>query len=350
MTTYKEAIDYEHLYISALKCKKNVLWKTSVASFSMNLPTQIRLLSERLNNGTYISREPIQFKVYSPKVRDILSIPYIDRVYQRSLNDNILYPVMTRSFIYDNCACQQGKGTDFARARIKEHLRRFYRKHKTNGYILQIDIKKYYDSMSHKIVIEMFKSKLDSETFSAVEQILRNQYKGERGYNAGSQLIQIAGISFLNGIDHYIKEKLKIKGYVRYMDDLILIHEDKKYLEDCLLKIEEKLNEIELQIHKKKTNIHKVIDNTEFLGFNYRLTNTGKVLMLMKKSYIKRQKNHIKGLVRAYGSGKISKEKLKNCYDCLRNHTSKGNTYYYLQKLDKFYKGEVRKCYLLKTK
>ena len=64
----------------------------------------------------------------------------------------------------------------------------------------------------------------------------------------------------------------------------------------------------------------------------------------------KRQKNHIKGLVRAYGSGKISKEKLENCYDCLRNHTSKGNTYYYLQKLDKFYKGEVRKCYLLKTK
>lgn len=343
MTTYKEAINYENLYKSALKCKKNVLWKTSVASFTMNLPTQIRVLSERLNNGTYKSREPTRFKVYSPKERDILSIPYIDRVYQRSLNDNILYPIMTKSFIYDNCACQRGKGVDFARNRLKEHLHRFYKKYGTNGFILQIDIKKYYDSMSHDLVEKMFKAKLDEETYNAVEKILRNQYKGDKGYNAGSQLIQIAGISFLNGLDHHIKEKLHIKGYIRYMDDLILIHQNKEYLNICLKEIQVYLATLELKVHEKKTKIHKVTDNIEFLGFDYRLTNSGKVLMLMKKSYIKRQKNHIRGLVRAYKKGNITKQKLEDCYMCLKDHTSKGNTYYYLQKLDKFYKKEVSK-------
>lgn len=343
MTTYKEAIDFEHLYSSALKCKNNVLWKSSVSNFMLGLSTQVKVLSERLNDGTYKSKPPTIFKVYFPKERDILSVPYMDRVYQRSLNDNILYPTMTKSFIYDNGACQKGKGTDFARNRLKEHLRRFYRKHKTDGYILQIDIKKYYASMNHTLVENMFRKKLDDETYKAVENILRSQYQGEKGYSAGSQLIQIAGISFLNGIDHYIKEKLKIKCYVRYMDDLILIHNSKEYLEQCQNQIEDELRKIDLKINVEKTNIHKVTDNTPFLGFNYRLTDSGKVILMMKKSNIKRQKNHIKGLVRAYRDGKISKSKLNDCYMCLRDHTKKGNTYYYLQKLDKFYKEEVAK-------
>lgn len=344
MTSYKEAIDFEHLYESAMKCKRNVLWKNSVSNFMLNVSKKVEELSVSLNNGTYVSKQPTRFKVYTPKERDILSVPYMDRVYQRSLNDNILYPVMVKSFIYDNCACQRGKGTDFARGRIKEHLHRFYRKYGTDGYVLQIDIKKYYDSMSHKLVEEMFKKKIDPETYNAVENILENQYAGDRGFSAGSQLIQIAGISFLNGIDHYIKEQLHIKGYVRYMDDLILIHHSKEYLEECWKILDTKLAEIELKIHPKKTNIHKVTDNTPFLGFNYRLTNTGKVLMLMRKSYIKRQKRHLKGLVRAYGKGRMTKEKLENCYMCLKDHTRKGNTYYYLQKLDKLYRQEVKKC------
>jgi hypothetical protein len=345
MTTYKEAIDFEHLYTSALKCKRNVLWKSSVSNFMLNVSSQVRLLSERLNDGTYKSKPPTIFKVHFPKERDILSVPYMDRVYQRSLNDNILYPIMTKSFILDNCACQKGKGTDFARSRIKEHLHRFYRKHKTEGYVLQIDIKKYYASMNHSLVEEMFRKKLDDDTYKAVEYILRSQYQDEKGYSAGSQLIQIAGISFLNGLDHYIKEKLAIKGYIRYMDDLILIHDSKEYLEQCLVKIEKVLEKLDLKINTKKTNIHKVTDNTPFLGFNFRLNESGKVLMTMKKSYIKRQKKHIKGLVRAFKKGDISKQKLDNCYMCLRDHTRKGNTYYYTQKLDKFYKEEVAKVF-----
>lgn len=181
--TYKEAISLDSLYVSAQKCQKGVLWKDSVAHFMLNAPTEINKLSEHLNNGTYEPRKPTEFEVLSPKKREILSIPFVDRVYQRSLNDNILYPIMTKSFIYDNCACQRNKGTDFARNRLKEHLHRYYRKHGVEGYVLQMDIKGYYPNMVHKFVEDMFREKIDDETFKAVKEILDKQYAGEKGYN-----------------------------------------------------------------------------------------------------------------------------------------------------------------------
>lgn len=183
MEKYINSIDFEHLYDSAMKCKKSVMWKDSAAHFMLNIADEVDKLSTKLNSGMYEPRKTVKFKILSPKEREIISVSFVDRVYQRSLNDNILYPTMTKSFIYDNCACQKGKGTDFARNRLKMHLYRFYRKYGTKGYVLQIDIKKYYPSMSHKLVEEMFKKKLDADTYNAIEQILHHQYEGDVGYN-----------------------------------------------------------------------------------------------------------------------------------------------------------------------
>ena len=180
---YEEAIDFEHLYESAIKCKSTVIWKESTSHYMLNVVREIDRLNEKLSTGTYVPREPNQFTITNPKERHIISIPFVDRVYQRSLNDNILYPVMTKSLIYDNCACQTGKGTDFARNRLKTHLGRFYRKYKLEGYVLQIDIHKYYPSMSHDYIEGLFKKKLDKDTYRAVEEILKHQYKGDVGYN-----------------------------------------------------------------------------------------------------------------------------------------------------------------------
>ena len=177
------------------RCQKGVIWKDSVAHFVLNSPEEITKLERELKEGTYRPRKPKMFTITSPKPREISSIPFRDRVYQRSLNDNILYPTMTRSFIYDNWACQKGKGADRARTRLKEFLRRHYRKHGTEGYIAQFDIKGYYPNMSHAYIEEMFRKKLDPEIFEMVLGVLRHQYGGDKGYNPGSQMIQIAGIS-----------------------------------------------------------------------------------------------------------------------------------------------------------
>lgn len=147
--------DFEYLYQSMEQCKNNVLWKESVSSFTLNGIKNCLKLEEELKRGTYKARPTYSFKITYPKERDIMSIHFRDRVYQRSLNDNILYPTMTRSFIYDNCSCQKGKGTDFARKRLKCFLNRYYRKYGNQGYVLQIDLKKYYPTMSHKAVKEI---------------------------------------------------------------------------------------------------------------------------------------------------------------------------------------------------
>ena len=90
-------------------------------------------------------------------------------------------------------------------------------------YVLQMDIAGYYPNMRHDVVLAKFARHLDAESYGRVASILANQYAGEVGFEPGSQLVQIAGISALDGLDHFIKERLRVKGYVRYMDDMICL-------------------------------------------------------------------------------------------------------------------------------
>lgn len=137
----EEIIGFEALYESMTKCVKNVLWKDSVAYFYHNWATEILKLERELHNGTYKERKAKFFTITEPKVREIMSIAFRDRVYQRSLNDVAIYPAVTKSFIYDNHACQKGKGTHKARKRMECFLQRFYRHHGSDGYVLKCDIK-----------------------------------------------------------------------------------------------------------------------------------------------------------------------------------------------------------------
>lgn len=334
----EEIIGFDALYDSMMKCKKGVLWKDSTANYYLNSIRRTDILSNSLMNGTYKPRPTMRFTITSPKPRDIESIMFSDRVYQRSLNDNYIYPMMTKSFIYDNCACQKGKGTDFARNRLKTMLQRYYRKHGNSGYVAQFDIHGYYPNMSHDKVEQLFKRRLNPEMYERVIQILHHQYKGDYGYNPGSQLIQIAGISLLNNLDHYIKEQLHIKCYVRYMDDFILVHNNKEYLEECKIKIINKLAELEFEVNPKKTKIFPLKRGINFLGFTFRFTDTGKVLMLILSENVKRERLKLRRLVNKSKKGFLPKEKVDESYASWRNHASKGNTFKLLQKMDTYYK------------
>ncbi len=334
----ESVIGFDALYESMWKCRKGVLWKDSVASFVLNGIERVTILSEDLKDGTYKARPLAKFTVTSPKKREIASVCFRDRVYQRSLNDNVVYPVMSKSFIYDNFACQKGKGTDAARNRVKEFLRRYYRKHGSDGYVAQFDIHGYYPHMDHEIAKETFHRKLDEWTYSKVAEILDEQYEGDVGFNPGSQLIQIAGISVLDGLDHYIKEQLHAKFYIRYMDDFIIIHEDENYLNDCRNKIRDYLNNIKFELNEKKTRVYPLKDGIEFMGFTFRLTDTGKVLMIIKPENVKRERKKLKRLVEKSKRGCLPREKVDESYAAWRNHASKGNSFLLLQRMDSYYK------------
>lgn len=295
-------------------------------------------LEKQLHDGTYKAKPPVRFSITSPKPREIASITFRDRVYQRSLNDNAVYPIMSKSFILDNYACQKGKGTDAARNRLKEFLRRYYRQNGCAGYVAQFDIHGYYPNMSHRVTEQLFRDKLPPDVSDMVITILQEQYDGDKGYNPGSQLIQIAGISILNEYDHYAKEQLHAHFYIRYMDDFLIIHHDKDYLTDCIAKTEEYLKRIEFELNPKKTRLYKLSDGIEFLGFRFTLTNTGKVLMQIRPDNVKRERKKLRRLVAKSKKGGLPRDKVDESYAAWRNHANKGNSYKLLQRMDDYYR------------
>lgn len=333
----ENVIGFDALYESAMKCRKGVLWKDSVAAYYHRAVERTGKLSEELHSGKYRAAPPKHFTITSPKPREIASIAYRDRVYQRSLNDNVVYPVMTRGFIYDNYACQAGKGTDPARERLKEFLRKHYRKHGLDGWVLQIDIHGYYPNMRHDVAETNFRKKLPGWAYARVEKILREQYGGEVGYNPGSQLIQIAGISLLNDLDHYVKERLRIRFYIRYMDDLILIHPEKERLEECREEIERKLMEIGFEMNPKKTRIYPLKYGIMFLGFRFRLTDTGKVVMTADPQKVKTGRKKYRRLVEKAKRGEIPRKNVDASFATWINHLGKGNSWKLVKRLKEYY-------------
>ncbi len=321
------------------KCKKGVLWKNSAASFFLNGMEQCIKLSKSLQDGTYKPAKPCKFKITSPKPRDIISISFRDRVYQRSLNDNVVYPNICKSFIYDNMACQKGKGTHLAVARLKSFLCKSYRKYGKNFYIAQFDIHGYYPNMRHLDVKAKFKKHLDSLNYQRCCDVFDNQYEGKIGFNPGSQMVQIAGISLLDGMDHFIKERLKVKFYERYMDDFILISNNEKFLYDCSHKIKLYLNSIGLTLNFKKSKIFSINKGVTFLGFKFKITDNGKVITMLNPINIKRERKKLYRLVRLCERGKITKKKLYECYNSWKSYTGKSNSYKLITRMDNYVKG-----------
>ena len=320
-----------------MKCKHCVLWKPSVKHFNLNAVTEVLRMERKLKSGTWKNGRPKPIKILYPKKRDGLSIAIRDRVYQRSINDNVLYPATTRVFILDNCACQKGKGIDFARKRLKKHLWNYYTHYGADGYILQIDVKGYYPNMRHDAVKAKFRRYLDDDTYKRVCDVLDTQYVGDVGYNPGSQMVQIAGISLLDDLDHYCKERLHTRYYLRYMDDILIIYRDRTKLKEILAEIERKLRDIGFRLNDKKTHIAPLKNGFLFLGFEYRMTETGKVIMTLNSDNIRHERRKLRKLVKLAKSGKITREKVDECYHSWRENASKGNTFKMVQRMDRYY-------------
>lgn len=122
------------------------------------------------------------------------------------------------------------------------------------------------------------------------------------------------------------------------MDDFLIISNDKEYLEKCRDRIEEFLNGLKFELNPKKTKIYPISDGIDFLGFTYHLTKTGKVLLFVKSSNVKREKKKLRRLVAKSKSGSIPRDKVDESYAAWRNHASKGNSFRLIQRMDEYYK------------
>lgn len=323
------------------KCKKGVMWKDSVSRYYNNGLVSILKLANSLEDNSYKIDKYYEFTIYEPKKREIVSTRFKDRVFQRSFTDNYLYNKITNRFIYDNGACQIDKGTDYSMDRLNCHMQRYFRQHGLDGYVLKVDMKDYFGSTSHDVAKTALRYSVEDEwVLSHTDKIINSFNQGKNpniGMGLGSQITQLIQLAVLDKLDHYIKEELKIKYFVRYMDDLVLIHNDKEYLKKCLYEITINIESLGLKLNAKKTQIFPLKQGINFLGFKFKLTDTGKVIRLLLKENIKIRKRKLRKYKSLVDEGKMAREKADECYKAWKAHANKGNSYNLLKRMDEYY-------------
>ena len=344
MDDFDHVITFDALHTGMRKSRRNVMWKDSVAGYSLDgLKNTVKLKAE-LEDGSYHISNYQRFMVYEPKKREIVATRFRDRQFQRSLCDRILYRDMTRGFIHDNCACQIGKGVDFALDRLEAHLHKYFRKHGSDGWVLKCDIHHFFPETPHESAKAAVRKRVkDDRAYKAAVRII-DSFGGDRGIGLGSQVSQLVELAVLDDIDHYIKERLRIRHYVRYMDDFLLIHEDREVLESAKAVIQAMVEDLGLELNQK-TQIYPLKQGIMFLKWHFILAKTGKVIRKLSRKNVTRERKKLKKLSAQICAGKIPEEYLYMSFQSWRANAGRGNTHFAVRKMERLYndlKGEIR--------
>lgn len=337
-----DSFTFDKLLISHKRCRLSKQHKKDVVSFELNLSQNLVSISSKLLSQTFKLGGYKQFFVYEPKKRNIESLSYKDRVVLMAFCTNVLEKKIEEKLIYDNVACRKNKGTHFGINRLKSFLHKFYNKEKTNeGYFLKCDIRKYFQSIDHSVLKRLLdKVEFDYEDRWFIDLIIDNKYKEEDvGLPIGNQTSQWFALFYLNLVDRLIKEKLRIKYYVRYMDDMILVHKDKEYLKYCKNEIEKLCNNILHLELNSKTQVGKLSSGIDFLGFRMILLDNGKVLQLLRSSAKQRLKRNLKNLAKLRDKEIVDNKFIDvrlNAYHAHLCHSSSKKLYYLYKKHYKF--------------
>ena len=339
MTDFEKVYNFESLYRAYRKARRGKRWKEAAAKFEINLLEALHLLSAMIQSKTYKPSPYHTFKVYEPKERIVMTNSYKDKVVQHALCDEVLEPSIGKAFIYDNYASQTGKGTHFGLARMEGFMRSYYRKHGAEGWILKGDIAKYFYSIRHDILKEQIRKYVhDPDVLWLVDMIV-DSTEGV-GIPIGNQSSQLFALLYLSDLDHFIKERLQIKYYGRYMDDFYLIHPDREYLKYCLAQIAERVDALGLRLNQK-TQIMPLSQGIDFLGFHTYMLPTGKLIKKVRrrsKNNVRRKLKKMKPLVEA---GKIPPTAPAQSYQSWKGHAAKGNCYHLIRNMDALYNKSI---------
>lgn len=328
MTEYETIYRFDNLYRAykaAARCKRS---KNEVVEFELNLAENLWSLHDELENKTYRSGGYHKFMIYDPKQRLIQALSFRDRVVQHSLCDNVLMPYFENRLIYDCAACRIGKGTHFAMNRLSGFMREFYKTHKTNGYFLKCDVRKYFDSIDHGVLKYLLRKYPDRDIRQFLYQII-DSYNADtgKGLPMGNQSSQWFALYYLDKIDRTIKEKYKIRYYTRYMDDLILLHESKEHLQNCLRELTDIAENVLKISFNEKTQIFPVSEGVDYLGWRFYLTDSGKVIRRLRTSNKRRFKRRLKTFAERYSRDEMTLEEIQRSLASYRGHLSHGHTW-----------------------
>ena len=248
----EELTSLEKLNKAFYECSTVSYWKESTQRYRANLLANNIKLQEDVRNGTYKVDNTINFTIHERgKVRDINAPKIRDRVLQKVLCQQILIPQLSVPLIYDNYASLKNRGTSFARKRLDIMLRRYIRQHGSDGYILQIDIKKYFNSIDHGVLRRMVHDRIheDERIMNLIDYVIDTSSNSDKGLNLGAEAPQIFAVYYLSGLDNFIKSVKGIKYYGRYMDDMFIISHDKEQLKKLLVEIKKQLAGLKLEVN-----------------------------------------------------------------------------------------------------
>lgn len=289
MTNFDDVISFANLYKAHRRARLGKRHKKEVILFEANLSQNLWKLHYDLKYNKYEMSGYHHFTIYEPKQREIQAICYTDRIVQHSLCDNFLIPLFERRLIYDNCACRRGKGTSFAVKRLKEFMAKHYKLHGLSGYFVKVDVRKYFDSINHNVLKQKLNGVIMDERVKNLAFYFIDSYNGDsgKGLPMGNQSSQCFGLYYLDELDRFFKEKMKVKFYLRYMDDILMIVSSKAMAKNCLKHAEILLNKNLLDINPKSQIMH-IKNGVEFLGWRFSLTINGNIKQKIKRATAKR--------------------------------------------------------------
>lgn len=264
-------------------------------------------------------------------------------------------PVFEKRFIYDSYACRIGKGTHKAIDRLQYWLRQTDRKPK-KYYYLKLDVSKYFYRIDHSILKKILAKMIDDPPLldllakiidcedtkfglplgADIGDVAFDRMLDDVGLPIGNLTSQMFANLYLNELDQFCKHKLRLHYYIRYMDDIIILHEDKKYLEKVKQKIAVFLGqELNLQLNKK-TCIRPTSMGIEFVGFRVWATHRK-----LRKKTAKKLKKRLQYMFHAYTIGEIDKETLDRSVASYRGILQHFESYGLRKSLNEMYKREV---------
>ncbi|MFK7925522.1 MAG: RNA-directed DNA polymerase [Bacteroidia bacterium] len=336
---YPQIVSFENLLSAAQKAEKAKRWQKNVWQFRLNQEKEIWQLKRELSTYTYCPGPYTAFRIFEPKVRMISAAPFRDRVVHHALC-NVIGPILDRSMIFDTYANRKGKGTHKAVSRFQQFARKF-------PFALKADIRKFFPSIDHEILKQLIRRKIACPpTLALIDKIIDHSnpqedanyyfdgddlftpYVRSKGLPIGNLTSQLMANYYLSPLDHFVKTQLGCKGYLRYVDDFVLFHDDKRVLHEWKRELVEFLESFRLQIHPNKSQVFPTAAGIGFLGHqlfpNYRL---------LKGENVRRFRKRTNRRIKAWQNGRLSHTKIEAQLCSWSGHASFSSTYHLQNKI-----------------
>ena len=244
--------------------------RKDVQEFELHLMSNIISFHNDLVSKTYRHSPYEAFNISDPKLRNIHKAQVRDRLLHHALY-RTLYPFFDKVFIADSYSCRRDKGTHRAMNRFRIFVYQVSNSHTKTVWVLKCDIKKFFAFIDQKVLIKILEQYIpDRDIIWLLSQIIEsfNSGKNDRGLPLGNLTSQLLVNIYMNEFDQFIKHALRIRYYIRYADDFVILSQDKAWLEELLSKIADFLSEqLKLDLHPDKISIHTIASGVDFLGW-----------------------------------------------------------------------------------